>query len=467
LLSRARGLIAGMLVGLLFACACADALAQRWHERNLKKKPNVLFIVTDDQRAEETMDVMPATRRWFGAGGTRFQNAFTTTPMCCPARASILSGRYAHNHGVLLNLGSGDLDQRYALQSYLQRAGYRTGIVGKFLNNVPWDVTPPYFDRWVINLGARYVTFWSNDQGNLGLREQYLTDYVADKAVEFIRGQEVDDKRPWFLYVAPIAPHDPATPADRHANAPVPQFTPFPSYFEEDRTDKPPHVQAFVAQPGDVQTERETQLRSLMAVDELVDRVLNEMRNTSEERRTLAFFLSDNGYLWGDHGLRWKAHPYAIRVPLFMRWPARVGPGAVDTRLVTNIDIAPTVLEAARLKPELPMDGFSLLDRRRSRSRVLTEYWAAQGSFQPPGTWASILTPSYHYIEHYGTGPVTLPPTSREYYDMRTDPWRLTNLLGDASTSNDPPLGPLSSQLAQDRNCAGRVQLEPDRPACP
>ena len=167
-----------------------------------------------------------------------------------------------------------------------------------------------------------------------------------------------------------------------------------------------------------------------------------------ENRRTSAIFMSDNGMLWGEHGLSGKWRPYSasLRVPLLMRWPGHFARGLTDTRLAANVDLAPTIVDAARL-PEslkLSMDGHSLLTETR-RPRILLENLRGR-----LGRWAALRTRSYQYTEYYTDGQVSF----REYYDLRRDPWQLTNLLKDGDPENDPELGRLESQLASDRVCA-------------
>jgi arylsulfatase A-like enzyme len=457
------GIVAALLVVLaLMATATPGTRAD---SQALEQKPNVIFIVTDDQRRRGTLSVMPKTVRWFVRGGTNFNNAFATTPLCCPARSSIFSGRYAHNHGVHLNDGPGRLDLRYTVQSYLDQAGYRTALFGsKFLNYWPETDAPPSFDVWATT-GGGYQPFVVNEQGVMRyVRDGYSTDYLADRAVEFIQQQESDDARPWFLYVAPKAPHLPATPAPRHANAAVRTFVAHGSYFEQDRSDKPPFVRDFAADPQQTQDERTAQLRSLMAVDELVDRLLSKIREAGEDSRTLTIYLSDNGNLWGEHGLRFKEWPYreSVQIPLMVRWPGRVAAGAVDRRLVANIDLAATAVHAAGLSPQIPMDGISLLDASAVRQRILAEGWARPGASMQ--TWASTISTSDQYIEYYGADGST---SFREYYNRASDFWQLTNMLGDGDPANDPPLGERSAQLGRDRICQGRGELAPIYPPCP
>ncbi|MDQ3981862.1 MAG: sulfatase-like hydrolase/transferase, partial [Actinomycetota bacterium] len=166
------------------------------------ERPNVLIIVTDDQRERDEMLVMPETLRIFGEGGTRFTHAFATTPQCCPSRASIFTGRYAHNTGVRRNQDALNLNQMVTMQRYLQqRAGYKTALVGRYLN--AWDIAenPPFFDRWALfNAG-----YWENDfnvNGEVRHLEQYATDFIAEQSIEFLEEFDAeDDEQRWLMYV--------------------------------------------------------------------------------------------------------------------------------------------------------------------------------------------------------------------------------------------------------------------------
>jgi arylsulfatase A-like enzyme len=185
----------------------------------------------------------------------------------------------------------------------------------------------------------------------------------------------------------------------------------------------------------------------------MVDTVFQTLDANGETQDTLAIFVSDNGFYWGEHKLEEKGEPYydAIAVPLSMRWPGHVAAGAVDGRLAANIDLAPTVMEATGVSPDIPMDGRSLLDPVQQRSRMLTEF--SGGSLTP--SWASLWTPGSHYIEYYDDAGKDQRVRDREYYDLTSDPYELSNLLNDGNTSNDPEVAPLSAQLAEDRFCTG------------
>ncbi|MDQ3991133.1 MAG: sulfatase-like hydrolase/transferase, partial [Actinomycetota bacterium] len=259
------------------------------------------MIVTDDQRFD-TMNVMPKTVEWFGHGGARFTKAFATTPMCCPSRASIFTGRYAHNHGVTTNAGARNLDQDSTVQRLLRDAGYRTAFVGKYLNSWGGGIPPPHFDRWTVlppagPLGTYYRDTYNVD-GNLQDVAAYSTDYLTSRAVEYLHSFEAQDDVPWLLYVSPQAPHLPAEPAPRHAGAKVPEWSPGPNVPEQNRSDKPPWVSSVETIPVLGELTRMWQLRTLMSVDDLVARVMGRMGKLGERNNTLAFFVSDNGVFW-------------------------------------------------------------------------------------------------------------------------------------------------------------------------
>ncbi len=193
-----------------------------------------------------------------------------------------------------------------------------------------------------------------------------------------------------------------------------------------------------------------------MSVDDLVEMALRVLRETEEDANTLVLFMSDNGFMWGEHGWvgKWVPYTESVRIPMYLRWPGRIAPGTEDSRIVANIDVAPTVLDAVGLgtDPDHPMDGRSLLDTSWTRDRLLLEAWIDRNH---PTTWAMLRAPTYQYAEYYDNN---LTPTFLEQYDLVGDPWQLENLLGDETSSNDPPpqsLAGFSVRLAQDRECEG------------
>ena len=404
--------------------------------------PNILIFVTDDQR--EGLEVMPKTRRWLGDGGTRYANAFVTTPLCCPSRASIFTGRYAHNHGVRQNELPETLDQQTTMQYHLDQVGYRTGIFGKYLNF--WTLTrnPPYFDRWAIfRRNDAYTGAAWNVQGTIKTVSQYATHFIGNQAETFLNSGSSD---PWFLYLAPPNPHGPYTAEAKYEDAPIPPWNCNPAVFESDRSDKPPYVSTFNNSCSQGKSTRINQLRTLKSVDDLVDRVLSGVQAHGELNDTLVFYLSDNGRQWSEHGLNGKRHAYvqSIKVPMFARWTGHIPAGVVNWRLVANIDVAPTILEAAVVPPNTAMDGRSVLSGE-GHDRILTEHWSGgPAPWSAVPDWASLLTRKGHYIEYYdSTGGIAF----REFYDLTVDPWELSNVF-------TPPTG-WSEQLAADRTCVG------------
>lgn len=423
-----------------------------------REQPNVLIVITDDQRASGTMGVMPRTRRWFADDGTHYVNALATTPTCCPSRASIMTGLYAHNHGVHTSEAgqAENMDQLLTLQRYLRREGYLTSIYGKYLNAWPREIDPPWFDDWAIlsdSTARAYFNGRWNVNGKVGRLERYSTRIIERKALRFIDASEAVDDQPWLMYLTPMSPHLPAVPHPLHRGIDVPRFSKTPAMLEDDRTDKPQEVQEQEVDWKLVREWRRKQLRSLMSVDDMVGEVFRRLRQTGEARDTLAIYLSDNGFLWGEHGLGQKIRPYeaSAEVPFYVRWPGHVAAGAVDDRLVANVDIAPTVMEAAGLDAGHDYDGRSFLGDRRGR--VLLEQWKRPDRSVP--NWAATRANRYLYVEYYAED--RLVPAFREYYDLVEDPWELHNLLGDLDPANDPPEAlELSLQLHRDVVCAGR-----------
>lgn len=397
--------------------------------------PNVLLIVTDDQRAD-TLPALPAVTRWLGRPGVTFPDAHATTPVCCPARASLMTGEYAHNHGVRTNADARRLDHSTTVQWALREAGYRTAIVGKYLNRWPVRADPPGFDDWATFSPTPTTEGYRGEPFNLDGRVRapngYSTDVIARRARGMVGRFEERDDQPWFLYVAPFAPHEPALPAPRHVDAPVPDAPAAHSRF------------------GGVVRAR--QLRALLAVDELVDGLLRDLRARGELQRTLAVFTSDNGHLWGEHGLIEKAWPYtpATAVPLVLRWDGHVTAGAIDPRVTGLIDVAPTILQAAGLDAS-GTDGRSLLD---PRTRLLLEHWRGRRSAVP--SWGSIRTRRFQYVE-YGSGG---PPS--QLFDLRRDPGQERNLLSEGAPV-PPAARRLATALEEARSCSGTSG--PD--ACP
>ena len=451
--SAAAKTLAALLLSL--ALTAHVSLSTRLRASGAQRRPNILVIVTDDQR-QGTMSALPVTRRWFKRGGVTYTSAWAPTPLCCPARATIMTGRYAHNHQVRSNeKGQVDnLDHQTTMQYLLDRSGYRTGLFGKFLNGWKLSKAPPYFDDFALSRGFKYYNTRWNLNGVQKTVRRYATRFLSARVARFLADTETEDSRPWFAYVAPRAPHVPSIPEAKYRSAAVKPWNGNPAVFEADRSDKPPHVQADSARFRQAKRLRSKQLRSLMSVDDLVGRVFRNLKQMKERRSTLAIFVSDNGIQWAEHGIAGKGTAYtsSIAVPMYARWPRHLAPGAKDRRITTHVDLAPTILDAAGVNPRHLVDGRSLLDGSWDRDILFNEYWYQQRRSTRP-SWASVRSRSYQYIEYYDPGATTLE--FQEYYNLVADPWQLENLFRDSDPGNDPNVERLAALLDRFRRCAG------------
>jgi arylsulfatase A-like enzyme len=414
--------------------------------------PNILVIITDDQRAVGSLGVMPDTRRWFVDGGRRYTNAFASTPLCCPSRASFLTGRYAHNHGVLDNLPDHKaLPGSTWFSSYLQGAGYRTGMFGKVMNGWNLKGEPSGFHEWATFTNGYYDERW-NVNGTMKRIHTYSTKFIQFRANDFLRDAELNDDQPWLLYMTPYAPHVPSTPQPKYADAPIGSWSGDKAVRERDLGDKPPWLRVRNCSLTCGRRVRARQLRTLMSVDDMVAAVRDRLEQLGETN-TLAIYTTDNGYMWGDHGQTGKNQPWThpAKLPFYMRWPGHVAPGETSSDMVLNIDVAPTALEVAGVAPpsDPVMDGRSLLTSP-PRDRVLLEHWCSNRGCD---YWASTRNPASQYIERYDE---TGRRIFREYYDLIEDPWQLRNVFLDGRPGNRPAnLSEIVAQLQQDRTCVG------------
>jgi arylsulfatase A-like enzyme len=433
-----------LLAALLLLAAAAPAAAA--------ERPNLLVVMTDDQRADGTMAVMPKTRRKIGRQGTTFLEAHATTPKCCPSRASFFTGLYAHNHGVISNSRAEQLPQQRTVQRLVRRRGYRTAIFGKYLNAWPVEINPPFFDEWAISNGGYSDTFWNID-GRIRTKRRYPTDLVAERALRFIRrADRNEDEQPWLAWVTPYAPHVPSTPAQRHRDDPLPFFPITPAMSETDLSDKPDFLEAARNEEERLATARDDGRRSLMAVAEMIGRLLDELRKRDEAENTLVVFTSDNGFMLGEHGgVVGKDLPYpaSTRIPLLMRWPGHVRPRRTTTKLVANIDVAATLLDAAGVRRQT--DGRSLLEAGR-RAALLVESRGSYAEDRAPRlpAFRSVRTPTYRYAEYYRHNTYDL--IFREYYDLTVDPWELENT---APSLDEARIAELSADLDAYGACKG------------
>jgi arylsulfatase A-like enzyme len=403
--------------------------------------PNIVLILTDDQRAD-TLPYMPNVQRLLVDQGIRFSNGYVVNPLCCPSRASILTGAYSHTTGVYTNDpdmhgGFPAFRDGSTIATWLQAAGYRTSLFGKYLNG--YGVTtyvPPGWDRWFATFrnGAYfdYAAVADGDPMQFGQDPaDYGTTVLRDRAVSFIRGTE--ESQPLFMYFAPHAPHEPAIPERRDRDAFISESPRQSISFDErDTSDKPANVRRLAR--IDAQTRREIdefrldQIRSLQSVDRSVAAVVDALEDTGRLENTMIVFTSDNGMFWGEHRLRGKSQVYeeAIGVPFVVRYDAMIETPRVDRSLVVNIDLAPTFAELAGVGAP-GAEGRSLLPRLRSssspwRDAFLVEHMA-KGSFGAP-TFCAIHTDRFVLVR-YSTG-------EEELYDLVRDAHQMENVAGSA-----------------------------------
>jgi arylsulfatase A-like enzyme len=403
----------------------------------VESPPNIVMILTDDQRAD-TLGYMPIVHRTLGKHGVTFTNAYVSNPVCCPSRATIMTGLYSHSTGVYTNDldgGFNAFDDDSTIATWLHDAGYRTGLFGKYLNGYETDYTPPGWDRWfATHESGDYYDYSATSDGNIvdfgDNPADYGTSVVGDEAISFIR--DTPAEQPLFAYVSLPAPHEPAIPApgDEDGFGKLEPWRP-PNYNERDVHDKPLYIRDNPWLQADRRREidriRARQLRTLPAVDRLVGDIVDALKQTGRLEDTIVVFTSDNGVLWGEH--RWSAKdvPYeeSIAVPLIVRYDAVIPGARKDASLVTNLDFAPTFAEAAGATTPF-VEGASflplLLDPTASwRTGFLMEHMASHGGNGVP-SYCGYHTKRYTLVRYNGG--------DSELYDLRVDPWQRDNRYG-------------------------------------
>jgi arylsulfatase A-like enzyme len=440
-------------------------------------RPNLVLIVADDlDRNLGTLDFMPNLQRLLVQQGLSISEFFVTNALCCPSRATLLRGQYTHSHQVYSNQASGGGFEKFfrmgheasTLAIWLRASGYRTILLGKYLNEYPLDSdrrhVPPGWREWhspVAGEPYRGFDYRLNENGRIvsyGDRSRdYLTDVLARKAEDLVTRET-----PFFLYLAPYAPHPPAIPAPRHdrlfPSARVPRT---PSFNEVDVTDKPaPRSALSPSEIADVDELYRARLRSMQAVDEMISGLVHALASAGRLSNTYIFFTSDNGFHMGQHRLRpQKATPYEedVRVPLIVRGPGVPAGEELEGYLTGNVDLAPTLAELAGVEVPHFVDGRSLVPLlhgdspapRSWRRAFLLEQYSDEGAIAPTARgahaiFAGVRTLRYKYVE-YWTG-------VRELYDLDSDPYELENI---ASTAPAQLLAGLSSVVRDLSTCEG------------
>jgi len=456
---------------------CLGTLLDTWVDRNGPNpqplRPNILFILSDDQRWDTTDGthspsgafIMARTRAELAGDGLELPQAFMTTPLCCPSRSSILAGSYAHRTGVYKNGGNNggadDFADAQSIAVWLQTAGYRTSLMGKYLNGYPalWDdqTEPPYVPPgWTLWNGLKRVSHFDwifiQPDGVGGYEEfpggsapeDYLTDVMRERAKTFI-SDSVTAGEPFFLYLSFKSPHGPFIAAPRHEGSlqHLPAWRP-PSHNEVDVSDKPTWVQnSPPLTPTQIATLDQTridQLEMLQAIDEAIGGssaygivgIMEHLRNLGVADDTLVVYFADNGWYWGEHRFRAKNKPYeeAIRSPMLVRYPKLAPCPRSEQRFALNIDLAPTFAELAGVAVPIAHDGESLVQVFDSttpawRTDFLTEGWP---NIAP---WATVHEAQWKYTEFPLTPGDVGTAFETELYDLVSDPYELTNVASD------------------------------------
>jgi N-acetylglucosamine-6-sulfatase len=416
-----------------------------------------VFIVGDDENIYGNA-VMRNVRSLLADHGVSFSNFHVTTPLCGPSRASILTGLYAHDSGVTDNFGPHGypaFDRATNLAVWLKDAGYRTALVGKFLNDYSLDghnQVPPGWTDWQALDSVpleKYFDYTLNENGRLlhygQTADDYSTTVLTGKALDFLRSV----RQPFFLYFAPVTPHLPAVPAPADVGR-FDKLAPFasPSLNEANLSSEPWaawHKRAISVQGLSYINEvRQHQLEALQSLDRSVGRIVSQLRKRRLLDRTVIFYTSDNGFLWGEHRLGGKLWPYeeSTRVPLVVRTPWTRGNGTTVKEPVLNIDFASTISALAGTTPGAPQDGASFVpflegNQTPWRRDYLLEYLgksALRGGGPPP--YVAIHTSRYVYVEYRYR-------RWRELYDLARDPWELDNL------ADNPSYAQLEATLAR------------------
>ena len=497
---RAAGVGLGALALAIVAVVAVSTGGGR--DGDAAQGPNIVIVITDDQTvAGFNRRTMPFAYRALGKQGTAFTDAVVTSPLCCPARAGFLTGQYTHNHGAWSSYPQLERPKEH-LAAWLQADGYRTAMVGKYLNSYDDVVRPvtkpaPGWDEWRMLLEPLsyygYEVSVNGRRQRIGsARRDYQTTYLNRQVVGLVE-RWAGGPRPFFIWYAPHAPHDEkvdsrgrcagrAVPAPgdlrRFAQVDLPRP---PSFNESDVADKPRFMQGLTRLSRSDVAELEHRYRcrhaSLREVDRGVEGLVAGLRDAGELERTIIVLTSDNGLFYGEHRLRdGKRLPYAeaVDVPLVARIPAEVaGGGAVSTvrEPVANIDLAPTLLEFAGASPCRDEDRCQVMDGRSLAGLIRgdAESWPAdRGRLLEMRNcrYSGLLASDQLLVQHF-----TVPPRPAqrggcikreawERYELRGDPFQLRNTAGGRA---DTP-GELRGRLRKLRKCAGIEGRDPAPP---
>jgi len=442
---------------LVVALACAPAWSQ--DQPAAAERPNFVIILVDDLRWDDLAIaghpfVETPTIDRMAREGVRFLNAFATTPLCSPSRASILTGQYAHTHGIIDNTARDAASHRLGTFAIpLQQAGYRTGFFGKW--HMGNDDSPrPGFSHWVALRGqGEALDPQFNVNGTRARETGYVTDLLTDHAIRFIRQSGKD---PFLVFLAHKALHPNFVQNDDGSTGAVPGqregFVPAPRHqgrYAEAPVPRRPNAGRLPVRkpallrplegvpplgPATATPDRDirARLEMLLAVDESLERIVATLKEGGSLDRTVVIVTSDHGYFYGEHDLneeRRLAYEETARIPLIVRYPAIVPAGSTPAELVQTIDLAPTVLELAAVTDPTPREGRSLVpllrgERPSWRTSLLIEYYSDTVFPRIRNmAYQAVRTERYKYIRYLELDGMD------EMFDLQTDPYELDNLI--------------------------------------
>lgn len=463
--------------------------------------PNIVVIMTDDQEDTGSMAYMPKLHALLAEQGVTFTNSFVNLPLCAPSRASFLTGLSAHNTGIKANnpLDGGGWEafkdkEANALPVWLDRAGYKTALLGKYVNRYgqqsslgallswagsladvefkgatignPRDWVPPGWDLWYAftQWRARYFDYAVNENGTIlqfGHRpDDYSTDVLKERAKRFIADQ-ASKSDPFFMVIATKAVHaqgSRAIPAPRDAKDLEEVKLPTgPSFNRKDASHKALRTR-FVQGVSKAKLAKayRAELQTLQSVDDLVEAVVDALKSAGKLDDTLIVYTSDNGFLYGQHRLIGKSAPYeeSIKVPLVMRGPG-IPKDETRTALVNNLDVVATIAELAGVSPGYALDGRSLVPLFADpnapwRSALLIESPVSRVQ-SPKVRFTGVRTATLKYVR-YDSG-------FEQLFDLKTDPYELKNEAGAPHYARE--LASLRSLNATLKTCAGDACFVP------
>ena len=449
----------GNFIGAAASVAAAPALATAQG-----KKRNIVFILSDDHRFDmlsamghpwlETPNLDRMIRT-----GVHFRNAFVTSSLCSPSRASILSGQYVHAHRVMNN-STPLTPGLFTFPEVLQKQGYKTGFVGKWHMGGGSDEPRPGFDHWVSFAGqGTYFDPTINFNGDRKLVRGYNLDMLTEEAKKFL---EANADGPFMLYLSHKSVHGPFQPAPRHKGSYSEKPIPYPESFadsDENYKGKPDWlrrqrnswhgVDGLYNNRVSFEQFYRDYCECVRSLDDSIGEVMDKLAELGKLSDTLIIYMGDNGFQHGEHGLIDKRTMYepSMRVPLIAHCPTLCGGGKVVDEMVLNIDIHPTIVSAAGAETPETVQGRSLLPLLEGRSvnwrrEFVYEYFWERAYPQTP-TVIGLRTDQYSYMQYHGVW------DRDELYDVKKDPHQMNNLIGDVHTEKEG--GPLVQRL-QERN---------------